>query len=42
MEVAQSALRERFMLNQVNAGFESGQKEIFKDEINLFWFRIHI
>lgn len=41
MEVAQSALRERFMQNQVDAGIDYGLKEIFKDEINLSWFRIH-
>lgn len=29
------------MLNQVDLKFEYGLKEIFKDEGNVSWFRIH-
>lgn len=41
METTQSVLRERFMLNQVDPGFEYRLKTCAKDEVNLSWFRIH-
>lgn len=32
---------QRFMLNQVDPGFEYGCNKKFIDEVNLSWFKIH-